>query len=63
MVENPQIAAPLTLHDALRLVFELSGAESLELHSGDREPSRYITRASVLDTARAAELAKHRIVK
>lgn len=36
------------LKDALRTVFELTGAESLELHSGDREPGAYVRRADVM---------------
>jgi len=36
------------LHAALHIVFQTTGAESIEIHSGDREPGRYITREQVL---------------
>jgi hypothetical protein len=33
---------------ALKVIFQLTGAEAIEIHSGDREPGTYISRESIM---------------
>lgn len=46
-----------TLREAIATVFRLTGAASIEIHSGDREPGEYISRAVAL-TAPAEPLCR-----
>lgn len=39
---------PLTVKEVLVLLFTLTDAASIEIHSGDREPGRYIKREQIL---------------
>jgi hypothetical protein len=43
------------LRDALRVVFELTGAASIEIHSGDREPGSWIERHTIITTQSRGE--------
>lgn len=39
--------------EALKVIFEETGAEVIEIHSGDREPGQYVSRESILGKKKA----------
>lgn len=40
------------IREALRVLFEATGAIAIELHSGDREPGMFIERWTIIPEAR-----------
>lgn len=39
---------PNKVKEALKVIFKETGAEAIEIHSGDREPGQYVSRESIL---------------